>query len=305
MMDRSEEFMQRTEPFRRELLAHCYRMLGSADEVEDLVQETYLRAWRSYGTFEDRSSVRTWLYRIATNACLTALEQHGRRALPSGLGGPADDPDAPPGPAEPEVAWLGPIPDALVTPAGHDPAAILAARESVRLDFARTQLAVIGRYANDPKPDEAAQREIGECDTKLRQRRGALRCYFQVLAGPSPGNTCWPVSAASGVMRHEGIANLSGSLGAWAMPYGPSGCLRRRCRAAHPRACREMNAHGTGQMTRSPLSPQPGYPGRRAACGRTQPGNVQLVVSQSAKPPPEWLIALTTVHALERKPTRS
>ncbi len=133
MTDRSEEFAQRTEPFRRELLAHCYRMLGSADEAEDLVQETYLRAWRSYGTFEDRSSVRTWLYRIATNACLTALQQHSRRALPSGLAGPADDPDAPPGPAEPEVAWLGPIPDALVTPAGHDPAAILAARESVRL----------------------------------------------------------------------------------------------------------------------------------------------------------------------------
>src|SRR5579859_7052778 len=114
--DWSEEFAQRAEPFRRELLAHCYRMLGSADEAQDLVQETYLRAWRSYGTFEGRSSLRSWLYRIATNACLTALEQRGRRALPSGLGGPAEDPDAPPGPAGPEVAWLGPVPDALVTP---------------------------------------------------------------------------------------------------------------------------------------------------------------------------------------------
>lgn len=133
MTDRSEEFVQCTEPFRRELLAHCYRMLGSADEAEDLVQETYLRAWRSYSTFEGRSSLRIWLYRIATNACLTAVEQRGRRALPSGLGGPAEDPDAPPCPVEPEVAWLGPVPDALVTPEAQDPAAILDARNSVRL----------------------------------------------------------------------------------------------------------------------------------------------------------------------------
>jgi RNA polymerase sigma-70 factor, ECF subfamily len=133
MTDQSGEFAARTEPFRRELLAHCYRMLGSADEAEDLVQETYLRAWRAYGTFEGRSSLRAWLYRIATNACLTALEQRGRRALPSGLGGPAGDPDAPPGPADPGVAWLQPIPDAWVTPESQDPEAIVAAREGLRL----------------------------------------------------------------------------------------------------------------------------------------------------------------------------
>jgi RNA polymerase sigma-70 factor (ECF subfamily) len=77
--------------------------------------------------------VRVWLYRIATNACLTALEQRGRRALPSGLGGPASDPDAQPGPAEPEVAWLDPISDTLVTPDSADPATIVATRESLRL----------------------------------------------------------------------------------------------------------------------------------------------------------------------------
>jgi RNA polymerase sigma-70 factor (ECF subfamily) len=133
MTERSDEFVRSTEPCRRELLAHCYRMIGSADEAEDVVQETYLRAWRSYDTFEGRSSVRTWLYRIATNACLTALEQRGRRALPSGLGAPADDPDAPPGPADPAVPWLGPIPDALVTPESEDPGAIVAGREWLRL----------------------------------------------------------------------------------------------------------------------------------------------------------------------------
>src|SRR5207248_1674042 len=137
-----DEFARSTEPFRRELLAHCYRMLGSLDEAEDLVQETFLRAWRSHAGFEGRSSLRVWLYRIATNACLTALERRGRRVLPSGIAAPSDDPDATPGPPEPdrvpvrletEVAWLEPIPDALVTLASDDPAAIVAFREDLRL----------------------------------------------------------------------------------------------------------------------------------------------------------------------------
>lgn len=133
MADWSEEFVQSTQPFRRELLAHCYRMLGSADDAEDLVQDTYMRAWRSYSAFEGRSSPRTWLYRIATNTCLSALEQRQRRALPSGLCGPAEDPDAPPVEAEPDVAWIEPIPDTLVTPEAEDPATIVMARHSVRL----------------------------------------------------------------------------------------------------------------------------------------------------------------------------
>ena len=99
------EFVELAEPLRRELLAHCYRMLGSVDDAEDLAQETYLRAWRSYETLEDRSSFRPWLYRIATNCCLNALQQRGRRALPSGLGGPASDPDSPPG--RPRPTWHG------------------------------------------------------------------------------------------------------------------------------------------------------------------------------------------------------
>jgi RNA polymerase sigma-70 factor (ECF subfamily) len=82
----SASFVSQTEPFRRELLAHCYRMLGSVHDAEHLVQVTYLRAWRSYDGFEGRSSVRTWLYQIATNACLTALVKHSRRMVPSGLG---------------------------------------------------------------------------------------------------------------------------------------------------------------------------------------------------------------------------
>ncbi|MGN9908466.1 sigma-70 family RNA polymerase sigma factor [Phytohabitans sp. LJ34] len=121
------EFVAAAEPLRRELLAHCYRMLGSAADAEDAVQETYLRAWRAYDRFEGRSSLRSWLYRIATNTCLTALERRDRRALPSGLGGPADDPAAPLA-ADASVAWLQPLPDALV-----DPGEIVASRESLRL----------------------------------------------------------------------------------------------------------------------------------------------------------------------------
>jgi len=130
----SEDFASLTGPFRGELLAHCYRMLGSAEEAEDLVQETYLRAWRSYAGFEGRSSVRTWLYRIATNVCLTAIERRGRRPLPSGLGAPADDPGAAVV-AAPEVPWLQPFPDALLAAEAADPAAVTASRAGIRLAF--------------------------------------------------------------------------------------------------------------------------------------------------------------------------
>jgi RNA polymerase sigma-70 factor, ECF subfamily len=129
----SASFVEATEPFRRELMAHCYRMLGSLHDAEDLVQETYVRALQSYSRFESRSTVRTWLYRIATNACLSALSHGSRRYLPSGLGGPEPDPAAFPRPAAPEVNWLEPIPDARVTRDSEDPANIAAHREGLRI----------------------------------------------------------------------------------------------------------------------------------------------------------------------------
>src|ERR1700733_14739777 len=132
----SEDFTSVTGPFRGELLAHCYRMLGSPEEAEDVVQETYLRAWRSYDRFEGRSSVRTWLYRIATNVCLTAIERRRRRPLPSGLGGPGEDPEAPLT-AGPEVPWLQPFPDVLLAGEQRDPAAVAVSRAGIRLALVR------------------------------------------------------------------------------------------------------------------------------------------------------------------------
>jgi RNA polymerase sigma-70 factor, ECF subfamily len=126
------EFARLTSPLRPELLAHCYRMLGSVHDAEDQVQETLIRAWRAYGGFEGRASLRTWLYRIATNSCLRALENRSRLPLPSGLGGPGDAAERP-APAQAEVPWLQPVPDHLISTDLADPASIADARGSVRL----------------------------------------------------------------------------------------------------------------------------------------------------------------------------
>jgi RNA polymerase sigma-70 factor, ECF subfamily len=124
------EFARLTDPHRRELLVHCYRMLGSYHDAEDVVQETYLRAWRGFPQFEGRASIRTWLYRIATNACLTALESAGRRMLPSGLGAPSEAGPDSLGEHRHDIPWLEPFPDR-----DDDPAAVAARRESTRLAF--------------------------------------------------------------------------------------------------------------------------------------------------------------------------
>jgi len=129
-----EDFLRQADPYRRELLAHCYRMLGSVHDAEDLVQETYLRAWRAYDRFEGRSSLRTWLHSIATRACLTALENRSRRPLPTGLGSPSSSPSDTLV-EQPEVPWLEPVPDAMVAGESADPAAIVSARQSIRLAF--------------------------------------------------------------------------------------------------------------------------------------------------------------------------
>ncbi len=138
-----QAFEQLSEPFRREIKLHCYRMLGSLHEAEDLVQETFLRAWRSFSSFEagtsdERGSFRAWLYKIATNACLNALEgrKHQQRYLPDQLG-PAGPPKMEGGPAL-DVPWLEPYPDANLeglVDLAPNPEARYTARESVELAF--------------------------------------------------------------------------------------------------------------------------------------------------------------------------
>jgi RNA polymerase sigma-70 factor (ECF subfamily) len=129
----SEDFGTLSEPFRRELLAYCYRMLGSVHEAEEVVQDVLLDAWRAYDGFEGRSSLRTWLYRIAARACIKALEKGRRRPLPADLGAPETNPEARLVERTPEIPWLQPIPDFLFTAAPVDPATVVVERQTMRL----------------------------------------------------------------------------------------------------------------------------------------------------------------------------
>src|SRR5258708_11482746 len=136
-----DAFQQLAEAYRRELRLHCYRMVGSLHDAEDLVQETFLRAWRGLNGFEGRASFRGWLYRIATNACLNALASRAsaRRVLPETHGPPSDQP--PDGEPATEVAWLEPYPDTAlegVADAAPSPEARYEMREAVQLAFVAT-----------------------------------------------------------------------------------------------------------------------------------------------------------------------
>lgn len=122
------------EQHRTELTAYCYRMLGSAADAEDAVQDTMVRAWKGFDRFEGRAALRSWLYRIATNVCLTMLEGRKRRARPMDFG-PSSTADSALGPPLPESTWLQPVPDAMVLPAAADPADMAVSRESIRLAF--------------------------------------------------------------------------------------------------------------------------------------------------------------------------
>ena len=131
-----QDFGELTELYRRELKIHCYRILGSLYEAEDMVQETFIKAWKHVGTYEGRASFRSWLYKIATNTCLDYLDsKRGRRLLPFQVN-PASDPDAPILPPIPELTWLEPLPDEwLADTAAVNPEARYSQSESISLSF--------------------------------------------------------------------------------------------------------------------------------------------------------------------------
>lgn len=185
------DFSTHAEPYRRELLAHCYRMTGSLHDAEDLVQETFLRAWKAYDRFEGKSSMRTWLHRIATNTCLTALEGRRRRPLPTGLGAPSSDPTAELVERR-EVPWLEPLPDLTDDPA--DPSVIVGSRESVRLAFvaalqhlsARQRAVLLLRDVLQWKAAEVAE-AIGTTTVAVNSLLQRARTQLEAV-GPSSGD---------------------------------------------------------------------------------------------------------------------
>ncbi|MBD8507785.1 sigma-70 family RNA polymerase sigma factor [Hoyosella sp. G463] len=174
-------------PLRRELLAHCYRMLGSFHDAEDAVQETYLRAWRSYSSFEGRSSVRTWLHRIATNVCLTMCEARKSRALPRGLGQERSDPRALLEQSH-EIPWLEPFPGPTAGTSA-DPATATTEHARVRLALiaalqhlpARQRAALLMKEVLQWKASEIAD-ALGTTTTSVNSSMQRARAHLAELA---------------------------------------------------------------------------------------------------------------------------
>lgn len=175
--------------YRVELTGYCYRMLGSAFDAEDAVQDTYIRAWRAYEKFEGRSSLRSWLYRIATNVCLDLLNAGSKRARPMDFGAPQHQASAVLN-ERPEVTWLEPVPDGRVLPQTADPAELALAKESVRLAFvaalqhlpAKQRAVLILREVLAWKADEVAQL----LETTVASVNSALQRARATLAGRPP-----------------------------------------------------------------------------------------------------------------------
>ena len=235
------------ERHRVELTAYCYRMLGSAFEAEDAVQDTLVRAWRGLDRFEGRSAVRSWLYRIATNVCFDMLKGRQRRARPMDLG-PARSADHPVGSTLPEATWVEPIPDGSVLPTGADPADVAVARDSVRLAFVATlqhlpprqRAVLILREVLSWRASEVAElldTTVASVNSALQRARATLAAADSAESEESPGR---PAAGAARALRRCVRALRHGR------------AHRRCCTRTRPSPCR-----------RSPC----GCAGARTSCG--------------------------------------
>jgi RNA polymerase sigma-70 factor, ECF subfamily len=195
MVRAPEDLDLRLEEHRKELTGYAYRMLGSAFEAEDAVQETMLRAWRSFEGFEGRSGLRSWLYRIASNVCLDMLSGKERRARPMDLAA-AKTADAPLGEPLSEATWILPIPDGSVLPAGGDPAELAEARETIRLAFVaalqhlppRQRAVLILREVLRWRAEEVAElleTTVASVNSALQRARATLAASKGVHSEPS------------------------------------------------------------------------------------------------------------------------
>ncbi len=258
------------EPYRRELTGYCYRMLGSGFEAEDAVQEAMLRAWRHAEGFEGRSSVRSWLYRIATNVCIDMKRSVQRRARPMEMG-PASTPvEAMLGPMLPEAAWVTPINDADVAPAGGDPSEIVQYRESIRLAFvtalqhlpARQRAAlvlceVLGWQAAEVA--ELLDTSVPAVNSALQRARSTLRSLPSGAPLEPLDATCaelleryvdaferYDIERLVTLLREDAVQSMppfamwiqgASDIGRWMVEPGPSGCRGSRLLPASANGC--------------------------------------------------------------------
>jgi RNA polymerase sigma-70 factor, ECF subfamily len=258
------------EPFRRELTGYCYRMLGSGFEAEDAVQECMIRAWRNADRFEGRSSVRSWLYRIATNVCIDMHRHVQRRARPMEMG-PASAPlEANLGPLHPESTWITPIADATVAPEGADPGEVLQYRESIRLAFvtalqhlpARQRAALILCEVLRWQVSEVAElldTSVPAVNSALQRARATLRelpaeghgealdeTDAQLLDRYVDAFERYDIEQLVTLLREDAIQSMppfamwlqgSANIGRWMVEPGPSACRGSRLVAASANGC--------------------------------------------------------------------
>jgi RNA polymerase sigma-70 factor (ECF subfamily) len=258
------------EPYRRELTGYCYRILGSGFEAEDAVQEAMLRAWRNADAFEGRSSLRSWLYRIATNVCIDMHRQVQRRARPMEMG-PSSPPDESLlGPLLPEAMWVTPIADAGVAPEGSDPADISVYRESIRLAFVtalqhlppRQRAALILCEVLDWRVAEVAMlldSTVPAVNSALQRARATLRglpagSRHGLLEDAEPGLLDayvdaferYDISRLVSLLHEDAVQSMppfamwlegAEDIGRWMVQPGPSGCRGSRLLATSANGC--------------------------------------------------------------------